>query len=43
MSRRLLPKILPEQGLLTGVADHPDTLDRSTPFTPALQLIPIMN
>ena len=36
------PKILPEQGLLDPgtLLIIPDTLDRSVPFTPAVQLIP---
>ncbi len=36
------PKILPEKGLLDAgtLLIIPDTLDRSLPFTPALQLIP---
>ena len=36
------PKILPEQGLLDPgtLLIIPDTLDRSIPFTPAIQLIP---
>ena len=36
------PKILPEQGLLDPgtLLIIPDTLDRSIPFTPAVQLIP---